>query len=71
MPYDALKDFVPIAMVVRAPLAIVVRSESPYKTLADLVKEAASQSKPLNYGSPGIGTAWSACAVRPRRPPCP
>lgn len=55
MPYDALKDFVPIAMVVRAPLAIVVRSESPYKTLADLVKQAASQSKPLNYGSPGPG----------------
>jgi tripartite-type tricarboxylate transporter receptor subunit TctC len=55
MPYDALKDFVPIAMVVRAPLAIVVRSESPYKTLADLVKQAGSQSKPLNYGSPGPG----------------
>ena len=54
MPYDALKDFVPIAMAVRAPLAIVVRSESPYKTLADLVKQA-SEAKPLNYGSPGPG----------------
>jgi tripartite-type tricarboxylate transporter receptor subunit TctC len=53
MPYDALKDFVPIAMAVRAPLAIVVRSESPYKTLADLVKDA--NSKALNYGSPGPG----------------
>src|SRR5262249_51532567 len=55
LPYDALKDFVPIAMVARAPLAVVVRSESPYKTLPDLVKQAASQSKPLNYGSPGPG----------------
>jgi tripartite-type tricarboxylate transporter receptor subunit TctC len=55
LSYDALKDFVPIAMVVRAPLAVVVRSESPYKTLADLVKEAGSQAKPLNYGSPGPG----------------
>lgn len=55
MPYDALKDFVPIAMAVRAPLAIVVRSESPYKTLADLVKGASGQSKSLNYGSPGPG----------------
>jgi tripartite-type tricarboxylate transporter receptor subunit TctC len=53
MPYDALKDFVPILMAVRAPLAIVVRSESPYKTLADLVKEA--NTKALNYGSPGPG----------------
>jgi tripartite-type tricarboxylate transporter receptor subunit TctC len=53
MPYDALRDFVAVAMAVRAPLAIVVRSESPYKTLADLVK--AAESKALNYGSPGPG----------------
>ena len=56
LPYNALKDFVPIAMVVWAPLAIVVRSESPYKTLADLVKGANDPSKPLNYGSPAPAT---------------
>ncbi|MBA2399677.1 MAG: tripartite tricarboxylate transporter substrate binding protein [Bradyrhizobium sp.] len=55
IPYDAMKDFVPIAMAVRAPLAIVVRSESPYKTLADLVKGVDGPSKSLNYGSPGPG----------------
>ncbi len=55
LSYDALRDFVPIVMAVRAPLAIVVRSESTYKTLADLVKEAGSQPNPLNYGSPGPG----------------
>src|SRR6476659_226113 len=53
LSYDALKDFVPIVMSVRAPLAIVVRSESPYRTLADLVKGASAESKPLNYGAPG------------------
>lgn len=53
--YDAMKDFVPIVMAVRAPLAIVVRSESPYKTLADLVTGAGGQSKSLTYGSPGPG----------------
>jgi tripartite-type tricarboxylate transporter receptor subunit TctC len=55
VPYDAMKDFVPIVMAVRAPLAVVVRRESPYKTLADLVKGANGQSKSLNYGSPGPG----------------
>jgi tripartite-type tricarboxylate transporter receptor subunit TctC len=55
LSYDALRDFVPVVMAVRAPLAIVVRSESPYKTLADLVKGAGGASKPLNYGSPGPG----------------
>ena len=55
LSYDALKDFVPIVMAVRAPLAIVVRSKSPYKTLADLVKGASGKSKSLNYGSSGPG----------------
>ena len=55
LSYDALRDFVPIVMAVRAPLAVVVRSESPYRTLADLVKAAGDHSKPLNYGSPGPG----------------
>jgi tripartite-type tricarboxylate transporter receptor subunit TctC len=55
LSYDALRDFVPVVMAVRAPLAIVVRSESPYKTLADLVKGAGGSSRPLNYGSPGPG----------------
>lgn len=53
LSYDALKDFVPIAMAVRAPLAIVVRTESPYKTLAELVRGA--ETKSLTYGSPGPG----------------
>jgi tripartite-type tricarboxylate transporter receptor subunit TctC len=55
LSYDALRDFVPVVMAVRAPLAIVVRSESPYKTLADLVKGAGGSARPLNYGSPGPG----------------
>jgi tripartite-type tricarboxylate transporter receptor subunit TctC len=55
LSYDALKDFVPIVMAVRAPLAIVVRSESPYRMLADLVKGANGESRSLNYGSPGPG----------------
>jgi tripartite-type tricarboxylate transporter receptor subunit TctC len=55
LPYDALKDFVPVVMAVRAPLAIVVRNESPYKTLADLAKGAGGGAKSLNYGSPGPG----------------
>ena len=50
-----MKDFVPIVMAVGAPLAIVVHINSPYRTLAELVKGAGVESKPLNYGSPGPG----------------
>lgn len=38
MPYDALKDFTPIAFIAQQPVVVVVRVESPFKTLADLVK---------------------------------
>src|SRR5215216_5556094 len=43
LPYDPLKDLAPIVLVGSSPVAIVVRNDSPYKTLADLV--AASKIK--------------------------
>ncbi len=57
MPYDSVKDLVPIARLASAPLVLVVPASSPYKTLADLV--TASKAKPgsLNFASPGNGTA--------------
>lgn len=55
MPYEPLKDFVPIAMVAAQPVVVVVRADSPYKNLADLV--AAMKAKPLSMGSAGAGTA--------------
>src|SRR5205809_543500 len=36
-PFDAQKDFAPIARVARVPQAIVVAADSPYKTLAELL----------------------------------
>jgi tripartite-type tricarboxylate transporter receptor subunit TctC len=54
MPYDALKDFEPIALVAAQPVVVVVRSESPYKTLADLVK--AGKGGSLTMASAGNGT---------------
>jgi tripartite-type tricarboxylate transporter receptor subunit TctC len=54
MPYDALKDFVPVALVAEQPLVVVVNADSPYKSLADLV--AAAKSKSLNMASAGNGT---------------
>ena len=54
MPYDALKDFVPIALIAEQPLVLIVNAGSPYKTLADLV--AAATTKPLTMASAGNGT---------------
>jgi tripartite-type tricarboxylate transporter receptor subunit TctC len=64
LPYDPLKDLVPIALVGEGPIAIAVRAESPLKSLADLV--AAAQAKPgaITMATPGSGTVSHLAGVR-------
>lgn len=56
MPFDALKDFTPIAFVAQQPVVVVVAAQSPYRTLAELI--AASKAKPggLTMASAANGT---------------
>jgi len=56
LPYDSIKDFVPICELVNAPNVLFVRAESPIKTVADLVARAKAAPGALNYSSPGAGT---------------
>lgn len=56
MPYDALKDFVPVALVAGQPVVLVVGAASPYRSLSDLVQAAKGKSESLNMASAGIGT---------------
>ncbi len=58
MPFDAAKDFAPLAMVFTTPNVIAVRKDSPMKTLQDLLAKArASKDRPMTYGSPGVGSS--------------
>lgn len=56
LPYDPLKDLIPVVLVADAPLVLVVASQSPYKTLADLVAAAKAKPDELTFASPGNGT---------------
>jgi tripartite-type tricarboxylate transporter receptor subunit TctC len=56
LPYDAVRDFTPIALVASAPVIIVVHPSQPVKDLADLVALAKRMPGRLNYGSAGAGT---------------
>ena len=56
LPYDAIKDFSMLSTVTIYPFVVVVRSETQYKTLQDLVAYAKANPKKLNYGSSGIGS---------------
>ena len=54
MPFDALNDFVTIALIAEQPLVVIVNAGSPYKSLADLV--AAAKAKGVTMASAGNGT---------------
>jgi tripartite-type tricarboxylate transporter receptor subunit TctC len=53
--YDPIKDFNPVSLAVVLPQVLVVPYDSPYKTLADLVKAAKSEPGKVSYGSAGNG----------------
>jgi tripartite-type tricarboxylate transporter receptor subunit TctC len=56
-PYDAVKDFTPVAPTTRYPFLMVVHPEFPAKTVGDFVTAAKAQPGKLNYGSAGLGSA--------------
>jgi tripartite-type tricarboxylate transporter receptor subunit TctC len=57
LPYDYVKDFIPVTGVLRGSLMMVVSAESPAKTIADLTELARKQPGKLSFG-------WGASAVR-------
>ncbi len=56
LPYDPIKDLVPVALVASAPLAVVVPANSPFKTFADVVAAAKGKPAQITLGTPGNGT---------------
>ena len=56
LPYNPVKDLAPIALIASASLVIVVPTQSPFKTLADLVAAAKAKPGEVNFASPGNGT---------------
>ena len=57
LPYSTEKDFAPVAMIVRSPNVLVVRADSPFKTLKDIMAAAKASPDKLTYASPGNGTS--------------
>lgn len=55
--YDVQRDFAPVGLIVTVPSVLVVPSDSPYRTIEDIVKAAKSRPGKLNFGSGGNGTA--------------
>jgi len=56
LPFNASKDFAPIAMVGYVPYAIVVPADSPSNSIHDLFEAARASKQPVNYGTLGVGS---------------
>ena len=56
LPYDAGKDFVPIARIATASNVLVVNNALPARNIAELVRLAKDKPGALNYASAGVGT---------------
>jgi len=55
LPYDPLKDFMPVSLVASGPLVLLVNPEVPANTVPELIKIAKEKPESLNYGSPSGG----------------
>ncbi|MFI4952999.1 MAG: Bug family tripartite tricarboxylate transporter substrate binding protein [Burkholderiales bacterium] len=57
MPYDHVKDFVPIVLVAGVPNVLEVTPSLPVNSVADLIKLAKEKPGQLNFASSGSGTS--------------
>ena len=55
LPYDPVKDFVPLALAAATPFVLVANNDLPVKNVAEFVAYAKAQDKPLSYATAGFG----------------
>src|ERR1700694_373212 len=57
MPYDHVKDFMPVVLVAAVPNVLVVNPSLPVKSVSDLIKLAKDKPGQINFASSGSGTS--------------
>lgn len=56
LPYDTLRDFTPVSLVVEQPNIMVAHPSLPAKTLKEFIALAQASPGKLTYGSAGLGS---------------
>jgi tripartite-type tricarboxylate transporter receptor subunit TctC len=56
MPVNVLKDYEPICRYVTQALVVVVKGDSPYKSIEELIEYGRKNPGRLAFGSPGVGS---------------
>ena len=56
MPFDTLKDLVPVMVIGTSPLLIAANPSKPYRQFSDVVTQAKNKPDAINIGSTGSGS---------------
>jgi tripartite-type tricarboxylate transporter receptor subunit TctC len=56
MPYDVEHDIVPISSVSDAPIVLAAKSDTPYKSVRDVLAAAKAKPGSVDIGTPGVGS---------------
>ena len=62
LPYDSVRDFTWVSMVVTYPFVLVVKNDSPIRTVGDYIALAKKNPGKLTYGSVGTGSVFHLAA---------
>src|SRR6266853_6506245 len=57
LPYDAHKDFAPVALIARSFNIVVVNPKSQFRSMTDLIAAAKAEPDKMSYGTFGTGTS--------------
>ena len=57
LPYDSIKDFLPLTFVAQVPPVLVVHPSNPATSVQDLIARAKAAKKQLTFGSSGTGVS--------------
>jgi len=57
LPYDTFKDFSPISLLASSPNVLLVRADSPFKSVGDVIAAAKAKPGSLSYAHAGNGTS--------------
>jgi tripartite-type tricarboxylate transporter receptor subunit TctC len=57
LSYDTFKDFTPISLLASSPNILLVKADSPFKTLGDVIAAAKAKPGSLEFANAGPGTS--------------
>jgi tripartite-type tricarboxylate transporter receptor subunit TctC len=58
VPYDTLRDFTPVSVMIDATMGFAVKPELPVNTLQEFIAYAKANPNKVNYGSGGYGSSF-------------